>query len=104
MPGEPGPVPYLYVMDTEGNKQAVKIIAFKDQDFNILDAPRTQKDAYKEFRGSKWMGDEKHFWVTRLSRDLKRLDLCRVDVGADSTKTVVTERMNTYVESLPLRA
>ena len=99
MPGEPGPVPYLYVMDTEGNRQAVKIIAFKDQDFNILDAPRTQKDAYKEFRGSKWMGDGKHFWVTRLSRDLKRLDLCRVDVGADSTKTVVTERMNTYVES-----
>ena len=99
MPGEPGPTPYLYVMDTEGNKQAVKIIAFKDQDFSILDAPRTQKDAYKEFRGSKWMGDAKHFWVTRLSRDLKRMDLCRVDVGADSTKTIVSERMNTYVES-----
>ena len=99
MPGEPGPTPYLYVMDTEGNKQAVKIIAFKDQDFNILDAPRTQKDAYKEFRGGKWMGDEKHFWVTRLSRDLKRMDLCRVDVGSDSTKTLVSERMNTYVES-----
>ena len=99
MPGEPGPTPYLYVMDTEGNKQAVKIIAFKDQDFNILDAPRTQKDAYKEFRGGKWMGDEKHFWVTRLSRDLKRMDLCRVDVGSDSTKTIVSERMNTYVES-----
>ena len=99
MPGEPGPTPYLYVMDTEGHKQAVKIIAFKDQDFSILDAPRTQKDAYKEFRGSKWMGDAKHFWVTRLSRDLKRMDLCRVDVGADSTKTIVSERMNTYVES-----
>jgi dipeptidyl aminopeptidase/acylaminoacyl peptidase len=99
MPGEPGPAPYLYVMDTEGNRQAVKIIAFKDQDFNILDAPRTQKDAYREYRGGKWLGDDKHFWVTRLSRDLKRLDLCRVDVGADSTKTVVTERMNTYVES-----
>ena len=99
MPGEPGPTPYLYVMDTEGNKQTVKIIAFKDQDFNILDAPRTQKDAYQEFRGGKWMGDSKHFWVTRLSRDLKRMDLCRVDVGADSTKTIVSERMNTYVES-----
>ena len=99
MPGEPGPTPYLYVMDTEGNKQAVKSIAFKDQDISILDAPRTQKDAYNEFRGGKWMGDGKHFWVTRLSRDLKRLDLCRVDVGADSTKTVVSERMNTYVES-----
>ena len=99
MPGEPGPTPYLYVMDTEGNKQAVRIIAFKDQDFDILSAPRTQKDAYKEYRGGRWMGDDKHFWVSRLSRDLKRLDLCRVDVGSDSTKTIVSERMNTYVES-----
>ncbi|MBR5107044.1 MAG: DPP IV N-terminal domain-containing protein, partial [Bacteroidales bacterium] len=99
MPGEPGPTPYLYVMDTEGNKQAVRIIAFKDQDFDILSAPRTQKDTYKEYRGGRWMGDNKHFWVSRVSRDLKRLDLCRVDVGADSTKTIVSERMNTYVES-----
>ncbi len=99
MPGEPGPTPYLYVMDTEGNKQAVRIIAFKDQDFDILSAPRTQKDSYKEFRGGRWMGDNKHFWVSRVSRDLKRLDLCRVDVGSDSTKTIVSERMNTYVES-----
>ena len=98
MPGEPGPVPYLYVMDTEGNKQAVKVIAFKDQECGILDAPRTAKDEYNEFRGSKWMGDNDHFWLVRQSRDLKRLDLCRVDVGSDSTKTVVSERMNTYVE------
>ena len=98
MPGEPGPVPYLYVMDTEGNKQQVKVIAFKDQECGILDAPRTAKDAYKEFRGGKWLGDNDHFWLVRQSRDLKRLDLCRVDVGSDSTKTVVSERMNTYVE------
>ena len=98
MPGEPGPVPYLYVMDTEGNRQAVKVIAFKDQECGVLDAPRSQKDVYNEFHGSKWMGDKDHFWLVRQSRDLKRLDLCRVDVGSDSTKTVVSERMNTYVE------
>jgi dipeptidyl aminopeptidase/acylaminoacyl peptidase len=98
MPGEPGPTPYLYIMDTEGKAQAVKVIAFKDQDCSILDAPRTAKDTYKEFRGSKWLGDNGHFWLIRQSRDLKRLDLCRVDVGADSTKTIVSERMNTYVE------
>ena len=34
----------------------------------------------------------------RQSRDLKRLDLCTVDVDADSTRTLVSERMNTYVE------
>ena len=98
MPGEPGPTPYLYIMDTEGNKQAVKIIAFKDQECGVLDAPRTAKDAYNEFRGGKWLGDNDHFWFVRQSRDLKRLDLCRVDVGGDSTRTVVSERMNTYVE------
>ena len=98
MPGEPGPIPYLYVMDTQGNRQAVKVIAFKDQECSILSAPRTQKDAYKEFRGSKWMGDKDHFWLVRQSRDIKRVDLCRVDVGSDSTKTVVSERMNTYIE------
>lgn len=98
MPGEPGPVPYLYVMDTEGKAKQVKVIAFKDQDCGILDAPRTAKDEYKEFRGGKWMGDNDHFWLVRQSRDLKRLDLCRVDVGSDSTKTVLSERMNTYVE------
>ena len=98
MPGEPGPIPYLYVMDTEGKAKQVKVIAFKDQDCGILDAPRTAKDEYKEFRGGKWMGDNDHFWLVRQSRDLKRLDLCRVDVGSDSTKTVLSERMNTYVE------
>ncbi len=98
MPGEPGPTPFLYVMDTEGNKQAVKVIAFKDQECSVLSAERKAKDAYLEYRGGKWMGDDSHFWLVRQSRDLKRLDLCRVDVGSDSTKTVVSERMNTYVE------
>ena len=98
MPGEPGPAPFLYIMDLEGNKQAVKVNAWKDQDCGVLDAPRTQKDVYNEFRGGKWLGDDKHFWLIRQSRDLKRLDLCRVDVGTDSTKTILSERMNTYVE------
>ncbi|MBR6881868.1 MAG: DPP IV N-terminal domain-containing protein, partial [Bacteroidales bacterium] len=98
MPGEPGPKPFLYIMDTEGKAQQVKVIAFKDQECGILSAPTTARDRYKEFRGGRWMGDNDHFWLVRQSRDLKRLDLCRVDVGSDSTKTVVSERMNTYIE------
>ena len=101
MPGEPGPTPHLYVIDTEGKAKAVKVIAFKDQECSVLDAPRTAKDAYREFRTSKWLGDDSHFWLVRQSRDLKRLDLCRVDVGSDSTRTIVSERMNTYVEYRP---
>ena len=98
MPGEPGPKPFLYIMDTEGKAQQVKVTAFKDQECGILNAPAKAADRYKEFRGGRWMGDNDHFWLVRQSRDLKRLDLCRVDVGSDSTKTVVSERMNTYIE------
>ena len=98
MPGEPGPTPYLWVMDTEGLGRKVKVIAFKDQECSILEARRNARDAYRDFKCVKWMGDDSHFWLVRQSRDLKRLDLCRVDVGSDSTTTVVSERMNTYVE------
>ena len=98
MPGEPGPTPYLYVMDTEGQASAVKVIAFKDQECSILEAHPTAKEEYEEFQNMRWMGDDDHFWLVRQSRDLKRLDLCRVDVGSDSTRTVLSERMNTYVE------
>jgi hypothetical protein len=65
---------------------------------DILNAERKAEDAYTDFYSMKWLGDNDGFYFIRQSRDLKRLDLCRVDIGADSTKTVVSERMNTYVE------
>ena len=98
MPGEPGPKGELYIMDLEGNVQKVAWNAFKDQDGDILNAVRTAKDAAQEFFGFKWLGGNDHFYLIRRSRDLKRYDLCRVDLGADSTRTLVSERMNTYVE------
>ena len=98
MPGEPGPKGQLWIFDTEGKGREVHLNAFKDQEAGILTAPRTAKDDYEEFGSLKWMGTERTFWLVRQSRDLKRLDLCAVDVDADSTRTVVSERMNTYVE------
>ena len=99
MPGEPGPKGKLYVMDLEGGKKEYKWNAFKDQDGDILSAKGTVKDQYRDYMSSKWMGDNKHFFLLRRSRDLKRLDLCRIDLDADSTRTIVAERMNTYVEN-----
>ena len=99
MPGEPGPKGKLCIMDLEGSIAEVAFDAFKDQDAEILMAEFTVADRYKDYTSMRWMGDENGFWLLRRSRDLKRLDLCRVDVGADSTRTVVSERMNTYVEN-----
>ena len=56
-------------------------------------------DRYKDYRSMVWKGDDKGFYLMRSSRDLKRWDLCRVDLGADSTRTLLSERMNTYVET-----
>ena len=104
MPGEPGPKEYMYVFSTDDmSSKQVKINAFKDQATEFETMPETNADAYEDFVTNRWLGDNDGFYILRMSRDLKRMDICRVDVGADSTKTVISERMNTYVEYRPLR-
>lgn len=104
MPGEPGPKEYLYVFDaSDMSSSQVKINAFKDQTIEFETRPQLNSDAYTDFFSREWLGDGSSFYIRRLSRDLKRLDICRVDVGSDSAHTVISERMNTYVESRPLR-
>ena len=101
MPGEAGPKGYLFVFTLDGLKatsQEVRSEAFKDQDVNFLNARHEAKDNYLDYRTSKWLGDNSGFYLVRQSRDLKRLDLCWVAVGADSTKTIISERERTYIE------
>ena len=100
MPGEPGPVGTLYLFDMpEGTSRKIKTHAFKDQDLSFLTAPRTAADRYRDWHSLRWLGDEKGFYLIRMSRDLKRHDLCYVPVDGDSTQVVVRERLNTYVET-----
>lgn len=104
MPGEPGPKGHLYVFSTsDWTSRQVKINAFKDQDLIMQPVVRTTDDQFDEFYGSRWLGDDNGFYLTRMSRDLKRMDICYVGVDSDSTSTVISERMNTYVESRQTR-
>lgn len=104
MPGEPGPKGHLYVFSTSGwTSRQVKINAFKDQDLIMQPDVRTTDDQFDEFYSSRWLGDDNGFYLTRMSRDLKRMDICYVGVDSDSTRTVISERMNTYVESRQTR-
>ncbi len=98
MPGEPGAKGELCVLDLEGTVKKYAWNAFKDQDGQILSAPYTAQDASRDYYSPKWLGTSDAFYLFRMSRDLKRYDLCRVDLQSDSTKTLVSERMNTYVE------
>ena len=104
MPGEPGPKELLYVFSTEDmSGKYIKTVAFKDQSTGFETAPKTTKDRYRDYYSSVWLGDDSGFYFNRISRDLKRYDICRVDLDSDSTRTVISERMNTYVEYRPLR-
>lgn len=104
MPGEPGPKGHLYVFSTsDWASRQVKINAFKDQDLIMQPDVRTTDDQFDEFYSSRWLGDDNGFYLTRMSRDLKRMDICYVGVDSDSTRTVISERMNTYVESRQTR-
>lgn len=104
IPGEPGPKGHLYVFSTsDWTSRQVKINAFKDQDLIMQPDVRTTDDQFDEFYSSRWLGDDNGFYLTRMSRDLKRMDICYVGVDSDSTRTVISERMNTYVESRQTR-
>lgn len=104
MPGEPGPKELLYVFSTEDmSSRYIRTVAFKDQSTGFETAPRTTADRYKDYNSNVWLGDNDGFYYNRISRDLKRYDICRVDIDSDSTRTVISERMNTYIEYRPLR-
>jgi len=101
MPGEKeSPVNHIYVFNLESKKfKEIKSARFKDQDLRINTKPVLQKDQNDDYRINLWLGNSDKFYVTRVSRDLKKLDFCVVNLSADSLITLVEERMNTFVES-----
>ncbi len=104
MPGEPGAKTYLYLFDFEAKKsKVIKVDAFKDQSIGINYKPITQRERNNKFNPSIWLGDNEKFYITRRSRDLKRVDICTVDVNSDTTNVVIEERLNTYIENRSLK-
>ena len=100
MPGEPGPTEELYVFSMpDGSARRYHINAFKDQETTVSIRPRKHREIYDKYRSRVWLGDNDGFWLVRGSRDLHRMDVCRLDLDADSTRTVISERMNTYIEN-----
>ena len=104
MPGEPGAKSYLELFNFETKEsKVIKADAFKDQSLSIEYKARKQKDRYNKYNPSVWMGDNSKFYITRTSRDLKRVDICTVDVNSDTCKVIIKERLNTYIESRDLK-
>lgn len=102
MPGEANaPQVYMYIFDNATKKaKMAKTSAFKDQVLSIEYKRQPKKlrdDIIKP--AAEWMGDNSKFYMQRTSRDLKRIDICEVDVATGDVKPIVEERMNTSMES-----
>ena len=102
MPGEKeAPQYHLYIFDMNREQMChIEAGAFKDQTVGIInDEPvETVYDDYT-LRSNVWLGDNNEFFLSRMSRDLKRMDICRVDVATLTVKPIIEERFNTYLET-----
>ncbi|MDR2388460.1 MAG: DPP IV N-terminal domain-containing protein [Tannerellaceae bacterium] len=102
LPGESGsPVVHLYVFDLDNrSRKEITTTCFKDQTLGLAAKPRDNGANSP----SVWLGNNNRFFLTRVSRDMKRTDICSYTLGEDSIKTIIPERMNTYIETRPLSA
>ena len=101
MPGEKdAPIAYVVLFDnaTKSYKE-LNVKQFKDQDINIWNERQAQSDRDDDWKPLLWLGTNDKFYFTRSSRDLKRIDLCSVDINTGDVKTLIPERLNTYVET-----
>ena len=107
MPGEEHiPQTEMWVFDV-ATKQRVKVKAerFKDQTMSIATAQgaSVRRDP-REPQATLWLSDSPgKLYFTRLSRDMHKLDVCLADPVTGEVTTLIEERLNTYIESKPLR-
>jgi dipeptidyl-peptidase 4 len=106
MPGEVNVNQYeLYVFDRETKaKVVIKADRFKDQSLSIQTAELTARARELDKLTPQWLSDTSDkLYFNRLSRDMHRLDVCVANVETGEVKTLIEERLNTYIESKPLR-
>jgi Tol biopolymer transport system component len=100
MPGEketPTSEMLLFDFGTKTFKK-LNIALFKDQSIGAWQAPALAKNRDDEFKPSVWLGTADKFYFYRIGRDLKKLDICNVDIHTGKVNIQADERMNTYVE------
>ncbi len=100
MPGEKeAPVDHLFVFDMNGfAKKEINVSVFKDQDIAIWDKTRNINTRDDEFKPNIWLGTNDKMYISRTSRDLKKIDQCVIDINTGIVKTLIQESLNTSIE------
>jgi len=100
MPGEKeAPIEEVLLFDVATKKpRRLATNLFKDQTIGLFRKPSLRKNRDDDFSPNLWLGNNNQFFLSRTSRDLKRIDICRVDAATGQLTPVIEERLNTYVE------
>ena len=100
MPGEKeSPIDEFVLFNFAAKTQkTINTTAFKDQSISTWGKESLVKDRDNEFRPSIWLGDNEKFYFSRTSRDLKRIDICTINIQTGVVTQLIDERFNTYVE------
>jgi dipeptidyl-peptidase-4 len=93
------PVDHLYLFDAQAKTgKEMPVSLFKDQNLGIWSAEELAKERDDDWRPAKWLGNDQQFYFTRTGRDLKKVDICKVDINTGTVKVLIEERFNTYIE------
>ena len=106
MPGDVNvPQPHMEVFDIAAkSRKEMKIDRFKDQFARILTSPVSARQRERQRMDQTWLADgSDKLYFERQSRDLHKLDICIANPETGEVTTLIEDRMNTYIETKPLR-
>ena len=104
MPGEETPKTTVELFDFENKtSRTINVEQFKQQRLGVFRKPGTHATGYEVPHKSIWLGDDNGFYFERISRDMKKIEVCYYDLSLDTTKMLVHEEMNTSIESKQIR-
>ena len=101
MPGEKNiPQAELWVFDMAKKEgKQIDVSAFTDQSVSISRANLTNKEQIKEYVPRMWLSKfSEKLYFTLTSRDLHKIDVCVANTETGEVKTLIQERLNTYIE------
>lgn len=86
----------LYIIElATKSKKRINVTAFKNQTLSLWTKDASSSSYKGDHYINYWLGTNSEFYIARSSRDLKRIDLLRVDINGTVT-TLVEERSNVY--------
>lgn len=90
----------LFVFDFPSkNRIQISVDTFKDQNINLLSAPRKKADRDNEMNWTYWLApDTSRVYFSRTSRDMKRVDFCYANTTTGEVTVVIEERLNIYID------